>query len=290
MMKKTINILLAMLLLSGLFAMAQIKPIKKPNAKPKTEKTTKTSNAKKHQPSSRKSKKATRSLPTVVQRLINDMVHVKGGTFMMGGTAEQGKDVYQSETPVHQVTLSSYYICKYEVTQELWQAVMGEEDPSYFYGSPKLPVEQVSWEECQDFIYELNRLTGKNFRLPTEAEWEFAARGGNLSKGFKYSGSNNIEDVAWYNNNSEGFTHPVGEKAPNELGLYDMSGNVLEWCDDWYGDYSNASLTNPAGPLSGDYCVIRGGGWKSGAVSCRVSNRVLYPTEWSEEYGFRLAL
>ena len=214
-----------------------------------------------------------------------NMVKVSGGTFQMGATSEQGSYANSNEEPVHQVTLSDYYIGETEVTQELWQAVMGS-NPSYYKGA-KRPVEQVSWEECQEFIRKLNELTGKQFRLPTEAEWEFAARGGNSSQGYRYSGSNNVNDVAWYQNN----THEVGTKAPNELGLYDMSGNVEEWCQDWYGSYSSSAQTNPTGPTSGSFRVRRGGSWSSGAWNCRVSYRN-YNTPDNQNYhlGLRLAL
>ena len=170
-----------------------------------------------------------------------EMVKVEGGTFDMGATKEQ-EEPWDSEKPVHKVTLSSFSIAKTEVTQELWQAVMGN-NPSYFKGS-NLPVEVVSWNDCQEFIRKLNAMTGYNFRLPTEAEWEFAARGGNKSQHYQYSGSNDVGSVAWYGDNSGGKTHPVATKAPNELGIYDMSGNVWEWCEDWYGSYSsNATPT-----------------------------------------------
>lgn len=199
------------------------------------------------------------------------MVRVDGGTFTMGATPEQGSDAYGSEKPAHRVTLSSYLIGQTEVTQSLWKAVMGE-NPSYFKGD-NLPVENVSWKDCQTFISKLNQLTGKTFRLPTEAEWEYAARGGNKSKGYKYSGSSDIGSVAWYENNSSRKTHPVGAKQPNELGIYDMSGNVWEWCSDYYDSYSSAAVTNPTGPVSGSYRVGRGGSWDHGARRCRVSNR-----------------
>ena len=220
-----------------------------------------------------------------------DMIAVEGGTFTMGATAEQVSDAYSDEKPTHQVTLSSYYIGKTEVTQELWQAVMGS-NPSGFSGA-NLPVEKVSWEDCQIFIAILNELTGKYFRLPTEAEWEYAARGGNKSKGYKYSGSNTIDDVAWYSSNSSSKTHPVATKAPNELGIYDMIGNVLEWCSDWYSSsyYSSSSQYNPTGPASGSRRVYRGGSWGSSARLCRVSHRDYNgPSYRFYNLGLRLAL
>ena len=218
-----------------------------------------------------------------------EMIAVEGGTFTMGATAEQGSDAYDDEKPTHQVTLSSYYIGKTEVTQELWQAVMGS-NPSHFSGT-NLPVEKVSWEDCQTFVTKLNELTGKNFRLPTEAEWEYAARGGNKSQGYKYSGSNTIYDVAWYTSNSSSKTHPVAAKAPNELGIYDMSGNVWEWCSDWSGSYSSSSQTNPTGPTSGSIRVLRGGGWYGNAGGCRVSSRYyISPGSASYSIGLRLCL
>ena len=216
-----------------------------------------------------------------------EMVRVEGGTFRMCATSEQEDDADSDEKPVHSVTLSSYYIGKTEVTQALWQAVMGS-NPSYFKGAD-LPVECVSWNDCQEFIQKLNRLTGRNFRLPTEAEWEFACRGGNKSNGYKYSGSNDIDNVAWYDGYSG--AHPVGTKAPNELGIYDMSGNVWEWCSDWYADYTSYSQTDPTGPQSGSYRVSRGGSWISYARGCRSSYRLSYdPTYRCNSLGLRLAL
>ena len=206
-----------------------------------------------------------------LNKLIGNMVYVSGGTFTMGATSEQGSDAYDGEIPTHSVTLSSFYLCKYEVTQALWQAVMGE-NPSNLKGD-NLPVEKVSWDDCQTFITRLNNLTGKNFRLPTEAEWEYAARGGNRSRGYKYSGSNTLSDVAWYDGNSDIEMHPVGSKSPNELGLYDMSGNVYEWCSDWYGTYSSSAQTNPIGHSCGSGRVSRGGCWLSDAGDCRSSYR-----------------
>ena len=218
-----------------------------------------------------------------------EMVRVEGGTFRMGATSEQEDEVDSDEKPVHSVTLSSYYIGKTEVTQALWQSVMGS-NPSGFKGAD-LPVERVSWDDCQEFIQKLNSLTGRNFRLPTEAEWEFACRGGNNSRGYKYSGSNNLGSVAWYDGNSGGKSHPVGTKAPNELGIFDMSGNVWEWCSDWYANYTSYSQTNPTGPQSGSFRVYRGGGWYGGARYCRSSYRIgSYPTIRNDGLGLRLAL
>ena len=217
------------------------------------------------------------------------MVPVEGGTFTMGATAEQGSDAYDDEKPTHQVTLSDFSIGETEVTQELWQAVTGYNPPGYFSGK-QLPVVTVCWDDLQTFITQLNKLTGANFRMPTEAEWEFAARGGNKSLGYKYAGGNSIGDVAWYDNNSSSVTHSVAQKQPNELGLYDMSGNVYEWCQDWSGSYSSAAQTNPTGPASGSYRVARGGGTSSTARGCRVSFRAEgIPTGPYQDVGLRLA-
>ena len=213
------------------------------------------------------------------------MIAVKGGTFQMGSD-----DGYEWEKPVHQVTLSDYYIGETEVTQELWSAVMGS-NPSYYTGNMQRPVEMVSWIDCQTFISKLNQLTGETFRLPTEAQWEYAARGGNKSKGYIYSGSNEIDEVAWYWDNSYmALTHPVKTKAPNELGIYDMSGNVWEWCSDWYGDYSSAAQTDPTGPATGSSRVDRGGSWNFNATNCRVAFRYnAAPTGSGNSLGLRLA-
>ena len=200
------------------------------------------------------------------------MIKVEGGTFSMGATSEQEYDALSCEKPVHSVTLSDYYIGETEVTQELWEAVMGS-NPSYFEGDNQRPVENVSWNDCQKFIKKLNRLTGKEFRLPTEAEWEYAARGGKYSRGYKYSGSDNADEVAWYDSNSGSKTHPVKTKKDNELGLYDMSGNVWEWCNDWWGCYQSNSQTNPTGPSEGESRVLRGGGWCYFDMGVRVSRR-----------------
>lgn len=201
---------------------------------------------------------ASTSRPKVsLNDIMRNMVYVEGGTFIMGATAEQKNPDYD-ETPTHRVSLSSFYIGKYEVTQALWKAVMGS-NPSYWKGD-NLPVETVSWNDCQTFLRKLNAMTGKNFRLPTEAEWEFSARGGNRSRGYQYSGSNVLSDVAWYDDNSGMKTHNVGTKAPNELGIYDMSGNVWEWCQDWHRYYYGYSQTNPTGPSSG--VLPRGSRWR----------------------------
>ena len=219
------------------------------------------------------------------------MIRVEGGTFTMGATAEQGSDAYDSEKPAHEVTLSSYMISETEVTQALWQALMGN-NPSKFSDNPQNPVEEVSWDDCQEFVKKLNSLTGKSFRLPTEAEWEYAARGGSKSKHYKYSGSNSLDDVAWCSDNYGGKTHPVKGKSPNELGLYDMSGNVWEWCVDWYDReyYKSSPKSSPKGPSTGSLRVLRGGGWNRNAWSCRVSYRDSHiPSHRGSYRGFRLA-
>ena len=217
------------------------------------------------------------------------MVRVEGGTFMMGAN-EGDEEALGREEPSHQVTLSDYYIGETQVTQALWQAVMGK-NPSSFTGDSNCPVESVSWNACQMFIQKLNSLTGMSFRLPTEAEWEFAARGGNKSKGYKYAGGDDIDKVAWYINNSENKTHPVAQKEANEMGLNDMSGNVLEWCQDRYSIYTDVSQTDPEGSETGSFRVIRGGSWYYGAGSCRVSFRSNCDPTFTFNYlGLRLAL
>ena len=247
----------------------------------------------------------------------DDMVYVEGGTFLMGAQSSSSSSsnydsgAYSDESPVHSVTLSSYYIGKYEVTQQLWEYVMNYtgtaadgstmtavatdpwlgSNPSSTYGKGNYyPAYFVSYNDIVDyFIPRLNKITGKTFRLPTEAEWEYAARGGNQSKGYKYSGSNAIGDVAWYYGNASKTTHPVGTKSPNELGIYDMSGNVVEWCSDWYGSYSSTAQTNPTGASSGSDRVVRGGNWNNDAHYCRVPNRSYYnPSYGLAIHGFRL--
>lgn len=216
------------------------------------------------------------------------MIKVDGGTFQMGATKEM-KKWFGDEKPVHQVTLSTYYIGETEVTQELWQAVMGS-NPSNFKGNRR-PVEQVSWDDCQEFIKRLNQKTGQHFRLPTEAEWEFAARGGTKSRHTQYSGSSNLNDVAWYEDNSSSTTHDVKTKQPNELGIYDMTGNVYEWCQDWYRGYSSSAQTNPTGPTSGSSRILRGGDWSTPAGNFAVSIRwYIYPSRRTWNFGFRLVL
>lgn len=232
------------------------------------------------------------------------MVNVQGGTFTMGATSEQGSEADSDEKPTHSLTLSSFSIGETEVTQALWQVVMGESVTqiasrnglsTYGIGN-NYPMYDISWNDCQEFIRKLNnllssQLCGKRFRLPTEAEWEYAARGGNKSLGYKYSGSNNIGDVAWYHDNSNIQTCPVKQKQSNELGIYDMSGSVWEWCSDWYEAYTSFSQTNPTGPSSGSICVIRGGSWFNNAKYCRSSCRsVNSPNDRSFNLGFRLAL
>lgn len=229
------------------------------------------------------------SLP-IINNIINNMVFVEGGTFTMGATSEQNGYADSDERPAHQVTLSSFSIGKYEVTQEEWVAVMGS-NPSYFKGT-KRPVESVSWNDCQEFIRKLNAKTGKHFRLPTEAEWEYAARGRNIKT--IHIGGNIGKSVGvrvWNAGNSNGTTHDVGQNKANPLGLYDMIGNVYEWCSDWYGRYSNSSQTNPTGPASGTYRMCRGCSWRSDTKDCRVSYRCYNePTFRGSGLGFRLAL
>jgi len=235
------------------------------------------------------------------------MIKVEGGTFQMGSTTGD-----RNEQPVHSVTLTkTYYMCETEVTQALWYAVMGptsggsrQWNSTYGLGD-NYPAYNISYEDCQSFLSALNSKlssqlgSGEHFRFPTEAEWEFAAKGGNKSKGYTYSGSNTIGDVAWYYDNSYALgksnsnygTHPVKTKSPNELGLYDMSGNVREWCYDWIGSYSPSAQTDPTGATSGYYRVIRGGSWFDNDTYCRVAYRNdISPSFSAFCLGFRLAL
>ena len=259
------------------------KPAPKPEPKPKPKP--------KPDPKPAPKPRVTASYQNEVLRVGNvsyRMKYVSGGTFTMGATSEM-ESPYHNEKPTHQVTLSSYYIGETELTQALWMAVMGS-NPSRFEGDD-LPVEKVSWNDCQTFISKLNALTGKRFRLPTEAEWEFAARGGNQSRHTPYSGSSRINDVAWYDGNSGNKTHPVKTKQPNELGIYDMSGNVWEWCQDRYGNYSSYAQTNPTGAGSVSYRVSRGGSWSYSPRYCRSSDRDYNsPEDSSSRLGLRLVL
>ena len=238
----------------------------------------------------RKSSKELTSLTITANGVSFEMIRVEVGTFTMGATSEQ-ENPKDDEYPTHSVTLTkNYYLGKTEVTQALWEAVMGG-NPSHYKGDNR-PVEKVSWNDCQTFIKKLNVATGKNFRLPTEAEWEFAARGGNKSENYQYSGSNNLSEVAWWGDNSGDQTHEVATKQPNELDLYDMSGNVWEWCQDWYGDYSSSAQTNPTGPNTGSYRVRRGGSFFDDVGSFRSSRRWYYDPSGRGNscIGLRLAL
>lgn len=222
-----------------------------------------------------------------------DMILVDGGTFEMGVDMS---DSLLDGTPAHRVRLDAFGIGQYPVTQALWKAVLGAgQYPSYFRGDER-PVEQVSWEDIDgEFLPKLRALTGLAYRLPTEAEWEYAARGGPLQSPWLYAGSDRLNDVGWFDDNSHGETKPVGLKAPNDLGLYDMSGNVYEWCQDWYDkDYYKACkaqqiVENPFGPKSGAYRVIRGGSWDGDAHGCRAACRNDYaPAHRWNDLGFRL--
>ena len=242
------------------------------------------------QPSRHANNARTSERNAILKKLIDNMLYVEGGTYTMGATPDQGSIFTDMERPAHQVTISSFFIAKYEVTQEEWQAVM-DNNPSKFKGA-HYPVENVTWDDCQVFIRKLNNLTKQSFRLPTEAEWEFAARGGNLSNGYKYAGSNTLDYVAWNKSNSNGTTHNVGTRAPNELGLFDMTGNVSEWCHDIYDQqyYQTSPKNNPQGPLSGSFLMVRGASWES-EVSCRISFRSYYtPNFNSERIGLRLVM
>ena len=220
-----------------------------------------------------------------------NMQIVQGGTFTMGATSEQGThDPGSNEYPTHQVTLSDYLIGETEVTQELWISVMDGDDPATNIGLNK-PVGTVSWNDCNTFITRLNQLTGEHFRMPTEAEWEYAARGGRLNSGYKYSGSDNVDEVAWYCENTDNTSQPVKQKQPNQLGIYDMSGNVHEWCSDIYELYPETAQTNPRGAENGPEHIIRGGAYLNTTNYCRVSYRFYYcPSQKSSYVGLRLAM
>lgn len=218
---------------------------------------------------------------------VPEMIFVAGGSFDMGSNLGA-----VDEKPVHQVTLDDFYIGKYEVTQKQWRELMGiGTTENYFPGCDSCPVERVTWYNVNEYIKRLNNKTGMNFRLPTEAEWEFAARGGRFSKGFKFSGSDNLDSIAWRDGNSNVRTHPVGQKKPNELGIYDMCGNVWEWCSDFYSAdyYQKSPVKNPRGPEEGSYRVIRGGSWFHDSKGLRVNSRDSgNPVYYYGYIGFRL--
>lgn len=222
-----------------------------------------------------------------------ELVWVEGGTFTMGSNDARGVDKrYESTRPEHTVGVGGCYMGRYEVTQGQWRAVMGE-NPSHFTGNDSLPVEQVTWADAQRFVTLLSQLTGFLFRLPTEAEWEYAARGGNRADGQPYAGCdrNHLPEYAWFCVNSEGHTHPVGRLKPNALGLYDMGGNVAEWCSDWMAPYMEAAQKDPRGPKEGDSRVLRGGHYNSTSPGCAVFDRGWYvPTGKTEYYGLRVAM
>lgn len=228
-------------------------------------------------------KKTTGTPQNPVARLLKDMVRVEGGTYTMGTDNGQA-----NERPAHQATVASFYICKYEVTQELWRAIMGP--TKFFYKGRNLPATEVNWLQCQLFIQKLNARTGKHFRLPTEEEWEWAARGGNRSRGYRYSGSDDCGKVAWYYSTpEERLPHSVGTKKPNELGLYDMSGNAMEWVSDAYGTYGQASRTY--NPDQDKLAVGRGGSFYGSAdqVSVYARDGRRAKDKWMDDMGLRLA-
>ena len=242
--------------------------------------------------------KPPKDLSFTVNNVSFELAGVEGGGFMMGGTPEQGSDPDKNEYPVHKVTLKDFHIMKTEVTQALWKAVMGK-NPSYpGFINDSMPVVSMNWNDCQVFIDSLNRklaskLKGKKFSLPTEAQWEYAARGGNKSKGYKYAGSNNIDEVGWHPGNSEDVLHKVAQKRPNELGLYDMSGNAYEWCLDWRCAYRAEHQTDPCYMVQeSEYVKItRGGSFHFTTKGCRVTSRGgIPPTEDKYDVGLRLVL
>ena len=225
-----------------------------------------------------------------------ELVKVEGGTFKMGATPEliELGPNDADELPAHDVTLDSYYIGKYEVTQALWIEIMGS-NPSQMIKNNDCPVDGMTHKQCIEFIEKLNERTGMQFALPTEAQWEYAARGGNRSKGYLYSGSNDATEVGWVMENMTDMgQHPGGQKAPNELGIYDMTGNVMEWCSDYYGPYSEEAQTNPTGPEANsgtNTCVVRGGGYWDSASWCRNTKRICYAETHSQmDIGLRLVL
>ena len=215
------------------------------------------------------------------------MVLVEGGSFIMGSNEDMA-----NEKPAHKVTLKTFYMGKYEVTQSLWKSVMGS-NPSHFNDCGECPVEELTWDMIQEFFIKLNTLTGKKYRLPTEAEWEYAAAGGNQSKGYRYSGSNDPAEAGWYKVNAGERTHPVGQKKANELGIYDMTGNAWELCEDWYQNdyYKKSPFSNPVCTKESSYRVSRGGSWRS--MELRLYNKARNRNIKDHHIangGFRLAL
>lgn len=232
-------------------------------------------------------KSATVKMKNLITDLVKNMILVEGGTFEMGCNRNEACESF--ELPVHQVFVDKFYICKFEVMQKLWAAFMMEEVPVNYCASN--PVTDVSWEECDRFIRKINWISGLNFRLPTEAEWEFAARGGIHSGNFVYAGSNKVSEVGWSYQNSDWKTHEVSKKNPNEIGLYDMSGNVWEWCSDWYAPYDSIAQRNPFGPEAGTEKVFRGGGFSDSEDKLSVSYRKSCPPEYKMNcLGFRVVL
>ena len=236
-------------------------------------------------------------LRTHLKKLVADMVLVEGGTYTMGNPDRDKNDEYAKDVP-HEVTLSSFYICKYEVTEALWTAVMGS-NPSYHKLGDNYPVEQVNWYDCQDFVEKLSELTGRHFRLPTEAEWEYAARGGKRSRGYRYSGSYALDEIGWHVGNAHHYKREVGTKKPNELGLYDMTGNVSEWCQDKLDIeyYHHSPSINPQGPDRSTYKdnrCFRGGSFcddeKYDELKVYTRNTGMPPEEKYGHLGLRLAM
>ena len=226
----------------------------------------------------------------VFSKMLENMIFVDGGTFIMG-TENNDYRQNQDNTPAHLVEIEPFFICRYEVTQDEWELVTGS-NPSEFQGA-NLPVENISWEDCQVFINKLNDMTGMDFRLPSEAEWEYAAQGGKYSLHYNYAGSEYPKSVAWYADNSKAKTHQVGKKRPNELGIYDMSGNVSEWCRDYYefSFYQHSPSLNPTGPEKGQNKVVRGGAWMMNENYINIKYRAVYPTnEKNSSIGLRLAM
>lgn len=220
-----------------------------------------------------------------------DMQRVEGGVFVMGGTREQHRERISTDLPTHTVALDAYYIASTEVTQALWKAVMPEWEFFEELYLPNFPISYISWNDCQEFVRRLDSITGMPFRLPTEAEWEYAARGGNRSKGFRFAGGNIVENVSWGLSNAGFRTHEVGKKQPNEVGLYDMTGNVSEWCSDWYAPYHFGTIPNPQGPTTGKEKIIRGSSYSNCQDNSYLSHRYMaVPTEATNYCGMRLAL